>query len=489
MTLTKTTNHVAEALDHLAEQFKGKSKIEAFLTAFASQIQDLEDAGFEMYLDRWIATSEGIQLDGLGAIVGEDREGRGDEEYRLAILAQIQINFSEATPEDILLALTNFYRAIYQMVELGYADFIVRFVGIWTEGIDPATEDFVDLLNKVNGAGIEAWFQWSEYDDDSTFTFASGDVEEASTTQGFGQDPIWVAVSTNGTNRTMKSVDRKTWTAVAASELAPWRDVVFSPRLGQFIAFNNTGTDRAMYSDDGTSWSGITIALEGWYSAVWSAELRYLVAVASGASTVYDGTSWTDHTMPTGQWNSIAWSPSLELFVAVSGGTKIATSPDGKTWTERDPGGGLADIWESVTWSEEMRVFVVVVDSAASYRVYTSSDGITWVGRTAPARDWKAVVWSDHHRIFVAVGANPDYVITSLDGVTWTEYSMGIASTGWNALAEFGGLFVAVSGSGKVGYSDNGIHWTEITPPESNNWSAVTFGAPTGGIMSEIIGG
>ena len=82
-----------------------------------TQIQDLEDSSFEVLLNRWIDTAVGVQLDGVGAIVGEAREGRGDDEYRLAIKARIQINFSEATPEDILTALVNFYEAVYHLFD------------------------------------------------------------------------------------------------------------------------------------------------------------------------------------------------------------------------------------------------------------------------------------------------------------------------------------------------------------------------------------
>lgn len=188
MTLIKTTDHVGEALANLVEEFKNKPKMAAFLTALVNQIQDLEDASFEVFLNRWIDTAVGVQLDGLGAIVGEDRLGRGDDAYRLAIKARIQINFSEATPEDILLALVNFYNRTYEMIEIPPAAFIIRLVDAWVTGTDPDAEDFVNLLNSVNGAGIKAWFQYSIVDDDHTFTFASGDVLEASSTLGFGDD-------------------------------------------------------------------------------------------------------------------------------------------------------------------------------------------------------------------------------------------------------------------------------------------------------------
>ncbi len=135
--MIQTTTHVSEALGHLIEQHKDQPTMKKFLTALANQIQDLEDVSFEVFLDRWLDTAVGVQLDGLGDIIGEARMGRPDAAYRLAILAQIQINFSEATPEDILTALVNFYNRTYEMMEIPPACFVVRLVDAWVTGIDP----------------------------------------------------------------------------------------------------------------------------------------------------------------------------------------------------------------------------------------------------------------------------------------------------------------------------------------------------------------
>ena len=102
MSISQTTAHVTEALVNLLEQFKNKPKMAALLTAYVNQIQDIEDAFYGLMLGRWLDNAEGTQLDGLGDIVGESREGRYDEDYRLAIRARIKINLCEGTPEQIL---------------------------------------------------------------------------------------------------------------------------------------------------------------------------------------------------------------------------------------------------------------------------------------------------------------------------------------------------------------------------------------------------
>jgi hypothetical protein len=190
MTLTQKTDHVSEALDNSIDFFKNKPKFAAFMTALVNQIQDIEDVSFELFLNRWLDTAVGVQLDGLGDIVGESRQGRGDDDYRLAIKARIQINFSNATPEDIYAALVNFNDRIYEFIDVYPATFMIRLVDALVSGTDPTPEEFQAFLNTINAGGVKAWFQYSEADDDNTFTFSSGDTAEASDNQGFSFDPI-----------------------------------------------------------------------------------------------------------------------------------------------------------------------------------------------------------------------------------------------------------------------------------------------------------
>jgi hypothetical protein len=70
----------------------------------------------------------------------------------------------------------------------------------------------------------------------------------------------------------------------------------------------------------------------------------------------------------------ITWSPELSLFVAVaiSDTNRVATSPDGITWTSRTID---ANGWDSITWSPELSLFAAVAYSGTN-RVATSNLGI-----------------------------------------------------------------------------------------------------------------
>lgn len=103
--LQKKTTHEAEALDNLIEQFKSghgnQSNLEKLIVTYITQIQELENAWFELIDERTLDTSVGAQLDGIGRIVGEDRLGRNDDDYRQAIRGRIRLNLSRGTAEDI----------------------------------------------------------------------------------------------------------------------------------------------------------------------------------------------------------------------------------------------------------------------------------------------------------------------------------------------------------------------------------------------------
>jgi predicted ATPase len=81
------------------------SNVSKFVRVFADQIQLLENATADVKILRQFAHAENAQLDSIGAIVGENRQGKSDAEYRIAILARINTNASRGEPERLITAL------------------------------------------------------------------------------------------------------------------------------------------------------------------------------------------------------------------------------------------------------------------------------------------------------------------------------------------------------------------------------------------------
>lgn len=104
MSVTHITDHADRMVDLLLQQFKSQPNFEALLRAWAITIQAVEDMLYDMFTKRQVDTAFGKQLDILGGIVGEVRNTRTDEPYRIAIKTKVLRNVSSGTPDSILLA-------------------------------------------------------------------------------------------------------------------------------------------------------------------------------------------------------------------------------------------------------------------------------------------------------------------------------------------------------------------------------------------------
>lgn len=81
----------------MAEKFK-----QLLTDIFGTKIQELEEVFRQLLLRLDIDNAVGAQLDGIGSIVGQAREGNDDDKYKILIKLRIGINVSEGTIEDII---------------------------------------------------------------------------------------------------------------------------------------------------------------------------------------------------------------------------------------------------------------------------------------------------------------------------------------------------------------------------------------------------
>jgi len=100
--LTFISDHEDQAIARLVTQFRGEEYIEGIVASLVSEIQSLEDVFEELATERDVMNAVGEQLDLLGDLVGESRNGRDDGEYRIGIFIRIGSNVSHGTPEDLL---------------------------------------------------------------------------------------------------------------------------------------------------------------------------------------------------------------------------------------------------------------------------------------------------------------------------------------------------------------------------------------------------
>lgn len=164
----KITNHISKALARLAQQYKGKPRMAAVLGIFVYQVQQIEDAGYDVMIYRRLANAEGEQLDLIGRIIGQDREAADDAEYRLRLAARIRANLSTGSAEDILTVFSILLPDNTIHLSPLYPAAILLEIGEIDEDLLPL---YVQFLADTKAAGVGAQLVWLTDPEAAMFTF------------------------------------------------------------------------------------------------------------------------------------------------------------------------------------------------------------------------------------------------------------------------------------------------------------------------------
>mgnify|MGYP001202491519 CR=1 FL=1 len=211
------------------------------------------------------------------------------------------------------------------------------------------------------------------------------------------------------------------------------------------------------------------------FGLTYSGSLYVAVGASGKLATSPDGTTWTARTSGFGatQINGVTWGGGV--FVAVGNAGTLTSSSDGTTWTVRTSQFGASAI-QAVTYVASLSLFVAVGFGA---KISTSSDGTTWTARTSAGFGGVEILAvTAGNGVVVAVGAL-GRCCTSPDGTTWTQRTTDLATANIYGVAYGGRLFVAVGSD--VGQtmsiaatSPDGITWTVNTAVSVLGSSAMT---------------
>jgi len=102
----------SDNLELIIAQFQDSEKLKGIIEAGNNKAQDIETAIFEIRSEFDLDVAVGAQLDILGSIFNEDRDGRSDTDYRQAIQAKGANQFS-GEPESIISILLSSYGATF----------------------------------------------------------------------------------------------------------------------------------------------------------------------------------------------------------------------------------------------------------------------------------------------------------------------------------------------------------------------------------------
>lgn len=174
MPIAHITDHVQAGLDLLIQEHKGKPRLEGLITAYLNRVQELENAIWSVIVGRLIDHAIGVQLDALGKLVGQRRDGTSDEVFRTRIRARIAANRSLGRPGDLIrVALL---ASALDPSEMFYWELQPATVLVELLELDPAVAPVVvELLHATKGPGIALQLLFTQHRESESFTFSDED--------------------------------------------------------------------------------------------------------------------------------------------------------------------------------------------------------------------------------------------------------------------------------------------------------------------------
>lgn len=179
-----------------------------------------------------------------------------------------------------------------------------------------------------------------------------------------------------------------------------------------------------------------------------------------------DGITWSQSYQPiNASWQGVAWNGTKYCSVSAFSGI-ASTSTDGVSWVEHDSGLGFAAGIAAKNGGN-----FVGISTLFPPLVRYSSDGISWATGDLPSGHWGHIAYSSTPNRFVVVsgvaGENSYYSST---GATWTINTL---PTGIRfGLCTSNTTFFTPTYNSSVGHiSTDGITWSQVTLPETRNWS------------------
>jgi len=165
-----------------------------------NSIEELEVVGQSLNTDMWIANASGIQLDILGAIVGQQRCGMTDTNYRLRIAIKAAINTSSGLIEQIYDSVIGMFSPQWVHILTSYPEDTITtihqtshmFVVIRTaSGAAAIPDNITDTMQPIAAGGVSMWIVSAEDDvpfgwDDDTTADGFDEIDGAGVREGIG---------------------------------------------------------------------------------------------------------------------------------------------------------------------------------------------------------------------------------------------------------------------------------------------------------------
>lgn len=185
MALSKNAEHVKTALRRLLSKEKGHDILRAWLKSYVARVQELEDTAWDV-IEKRTLDGEGAQLDAIGRLVMRYRGDLDDDNYKIALRAQIRVLRSKGKPFDLedvtTLSLPDGFDYLYD--EDYPKSTTIEVVGEVDFNIDVLWYNLV----RAKPAGTRLFLLWEDSPSTNAFTLTDANDEADDTLIGFADD-------------------------------------------------------------------------------------------------------------------------------------------------------------------------------------------------------------------------------------------------------------------------------------------------------------
>lgn len=151
-------------IDKILYRFKEYKNITDLMYSLLTEVSLLEQTFSDLYNERNLQTAIGKQLDQIGKLIGEERQGKDDDEYRKYLYIRTLVNKSSGTTPEIEEVINRTEDATFIQVFNHYPASI--YIYIKTPKIpDPS---LIDLIKNMIPAGVSLGYigYWADEDFD-----------------------------------------------------------------------------------------------------------------------------------------------------------------------------------------------------------------------------------------------------------------------------------------------------------------------------------
>jgi hypothetical protein len=169
--MNQRDDHVTAGLALLITQYKDKPNLAAVISSYLTQAQEIEDMLFDILAiieSPW--TQVGEQLDLIGRVVGQAREGRSDADYVPWLQARLLVNRSSGVSSD-------FFSVAALVAPAATRAYSEWFPAAFLFELHPLTDAalIAQILGEMRPAGVNGQLLYYA-DAAETFTFADADT-------------------------------------------------------------------------------------------------------------------------------------------------------------------------------------------------------------------------------------------------------------------------------------------------------------------------